>query len=691
MSNPATHRLTVRTVDLAGEVVVGARVVVTRAAPRMQAAGGRTVLPVALEATTDDVGECGFDLLPSPGDTKADAYVVAVEVADHRDKSRRHWRSRTVFMPARDTSLVGLLDVAPEDSGSLVEGAPGDRGATWTVGASLPDTDVIGDQHRFDRDVAAGLTWTNADGDALTAAVRGDVARWDGDAWVRTDNLRGADGVSVSGTRGSLWSVGAAFPPNALSGDQHRFDVAVSSGLVWQDGDGNALTAAAKGDTAEYDGAAWVQRDNVKGDKGDKGDKGVKGDQGVGIHTGALYDETDFVRVATSDCVKSTAVWTLEAGDDVPAGIGLEDSDHFVGMPNIVPAGFTPHLVVELWRRPAGDSDWTNEERCDQQVQKYDGFTTAAYETKAIYDYLPDDGGSAATGGAHSDHRRYLWSNFSGHRHGFAIYGNMSGTLPDSRTTTDYRYKLLLIPYSAGAEGGGAGSDYASAPTGVATRADEFLFRDANGQWRIKRERIGDMLAALLVASDIPNLDAAKITTGVLSALRIPGLAASKITSGQLSQRRLPESVHTSFAADATLTQSGHDGTQVAFTGAAALTCTLWTPARGAKVVVHNRSQAALTIATASGEGVTPSTIEGSATWTLDAGAVATIDAVLANVWEVRQTAAFPLMAKRRQTGPWRQRGDQRRREGVDQRRTGVDRGRRPAQRHQRIQAVWHH
>lgn len=45
----------------------------------------------------------------------------------------------------------------------------------------------------------------------------------------------------------------------------------------------------------------------------------------------------------------------------------------------------------------------------------------------------------------------------------------------------------------------------------------------------------------LLVASDIPNLDAAKITTGTLNAARIPNLDASKITSGTFNAARIPD------------------------------------------------------------------------------------------------------------------------------------------------------
>lgn len=43
-----------------------------------------------------------------------------------------------------------------------------------------------------------------------------------------------------------------------------------------------------------------------------------------------------------------------------------------------------------------------------------------------------------------------------------------------------------------------------------------------------------------LVAADIPDLDAAKITTGTFAAARIPNLSADKITSGTLNVARIP-------------------------------------------------------------------------------------------------------------------------------------------------------
>lgn len=53
-----------------------------------------------------------------------------------------------------------------------------------------------------------------------------------------------------------------------------------------------------------------------------------------------------------------------------------------------------------------------------------------------------------------------------------------------------------------------------------------------------------------LVATDIPNLDANKITSGTFDAARIPNLSASKITSGTLDAARIPDLSGT-YATDA--------------------------------------------------------------------------------------------------------------------------------------------
>ena len=62
---------------------------------------------------------------------------------------------------------------------------------------------------------------------------------------------------------------GNAFPtsPAPTNGQYFRFNQAVASGLVWRDTDGStALTAAANGDIAQYNGVRWIKQIKKSGD-----------------------------------------------------------------------------------------------------------------------------------------------------------------------------------------------------------------------------------------------------------------------------------------------------------------------------------------------------------------------------------------------------------------------------------------
>jgi hypothetical protein len=63
---------------------------------------------------------------------------------------------------------------------------------------------------------------------------------------------------------------------------------------------------------------------------------------------------------------------------------------------------------------------------------------------------------------------------------------------------------------------------------------------------------------ASLTAEDIPNLDATKITTGILGVDRIPGLAASKIVSGTLDAARIPSLSWNKITTDKPTTLAGY-------------------------------------------------------------------------------------------------------------------------------------
>ena len=148
-------------------------------------------------------------------------------------------------------------------------GATGRRGSFWTTDDAFALNPLTNDLHLFSAAVAEGLVWLDSDGTTdLTAAVGGDIAQYNGTAWVKRLNIPlGVTAATVPGpmgTRGSLWTTDDAFPLNPLTNDLHLFSAAVAEGLVWLDSDGTTdLTAAVGGDIAQYNGTAWVKRLNI--------------------------------------------------------------------------------------------------------------------------------------------------------------------------------------------------------------------------------------------------------------------------------------------------------------------------------------------------------------------------------------------------------------------------------------------
>ena len=82
------------------------------------------------------------------------------------------------------------------DGDDGMDGADGDDGHTPRVnsGTAFPTTPapLSPDMFIFNDDVASGLVWLDTDGaTALTAASNGDLARYNGTAWVKVINLTG--------------------------------------------------------------------------------------------------------------------------------------------------------------------------------------------------------------------------------------------------------------------------------------------------------------------------------------------------------------------------------------------------------------------------------------------------------------------------------------------------------------------
>ena len=81
------------------------------------------------------------------------------------------------------------------------------------------------------------------------------------------------------GERGSLWTSGDAFPEFPNANDHHLFRSDVTTGLTWFDTDRtSALTRAEAADIAEFNGADWVKKLNIRGIPGIQGIQGNPGE-----------------------------------------------------------------------------------------------------------------------------------------------------------------------------------------------------------------------------------------------------------------------------------------------------------------------------------------------------------------------------------------------------------------------------
>ena len=111
----------------------------------------------------------------------------------------------------------------------------------------------------------------------------------------------------------------------------------------------------------------------------------------------------------------------------------------------------------------------------------------------------------------------------------------------------------VSVPWEGGGGGGGAGTVTSvgmTVPTGfsvagspVTTSGTLAVSLDSQTKNKVlasPTSSSGIPSFRALVASDIPNLDASKITSGTLDAARIPNLNASKITAGTLDAARIP-------------------------------------------------------------------------------------------------------------------------------------------------------
>ncbi len=129
---------------------------------------------------------------------------------------------------------------------------------------------------------------------------------------------------------------------------------------------------------------------------------------------------------------------------------------------------------------------------------------------------------------------RIQWTNTS-------IYEVSNGANPRSSTGVLEFSATTAVQTKSGVSfnvGGSAGS--------AICNARGFRIGGAAASGNYLRGNGTNFVSSPIQAADVPDLDASKITTGVLATARIPDLDASKITSGQFADARMPTDVVTS-------------------------------------------------------------------------------------------------------------------------------------------------
>lgn len=119
-------------------------------------------------------------------------------------------------------------------------------------------------------------------------------------------------------------------------------------------------------------------------------------------------------------------------------------------------------------------------------------------------------------------------------RDDFILFGDVSEVgIPNKKTTVS---DILGLATAAATSAVKVNDETRATPV----RTDEIRFADLSTGSNLNRKNTIASILDLIAVSDIPNLNASKITSGAFSSSRIPNLDASKITSGRLSKSRLP-------------------------------------------------------------------------------------------------------------------------------------------------------
>lgn len=152
--------------------------------------------------------------------------------------------------------------------------------------------------------------------------VNGSYYYWNENGWANAGSVKGDTGDTGAkgdtGDKGVKWDTGATGPQGekgdtgasvTIKGSYSSYEELINNHPTGSEGDSYLVN----GSLYVWNGSAWENVGNIKGEKGDKGDtgdKGVKGDTGAKGDTGVKGDTGD--KGSTGDVVPKEKKVTLE-------------------------------------------------------------------------------------------------------------------------------------------------------------------------------------------------------------------------------------------------------------------------------------------------------------------------------------------------------------------------------------------
>ena len=373
-----------------------------------------------------------------------------------------------------------------------------------------------------------------------------------------------------AGTRGTLWTVGDAFPASPGPGDMHIFPRAVASGLSWVDSGGSALDAAVAGDYARYDAdnSRWQQVGSLLGPEIPGGVQRILVPNSDGTWPAAsAANLTKLLLVPDDDVYQIHSEVTSETGPTVSWSTSLPSSLNVLGAytfdsrptPTAGRVGRRIYLTDrrrwQICRRydPSAFTDvyyaWANSSGPTGWLQQFDDEAEADAHATAVNDVAYFDGELQIVTSfvAGTVHRRYFWDPLG--TGGTVIASVQPDWDQTDDTARDYIKNKPTIP-SSFADLSGQVSD-AQIPASI-MRDAEFTAAAVRGLLGLTEAEVNDLLTGATISGRVITFTQNDGTTATIT---VPagtgGMADGVVASG-------------AFSSDATmLTLTLEDGTTI--------------------------------------------------------------------------------------------------------------------------------